>query len=189
MESEDLFESLATEDIFAAVDDFEPYREGDIFEEAEEGEEAEEEVEEEEEEELEKEFAQYDPEFGGISFKQLEHVSFGVPGATLELGGTKFAKLEKIVRSQYVSKGDLYLNKFAAELSASTDFDNKTIEKYKKTITKIPKYWLKHIPTLIQALTINVSKGNLQTQIKKKAEEYNLRAEDIYRYYKMFKNL
>ena len=183
--SEDFFESpeeigdVSEEDIFEAksVDEFEPYQ----------GEEEKEE-EEEEEDELEKEFAQYDPEFGGISFKQLEHVSFGVPGATLELGGTKFAKLEKIVRAQYVFKGDLYLNKFAAELSASTDIDNKTIEKYKNIIKKIPKYWLKHIPTLIQALIINVSKGNLQTQIKKKADDNNLREEDIYRYFKMVKN-
>src|SRR3972149_12208065 len=63
-----------------------------------------------------KDINEYDPDAFGVSYAQLEQTSYGDPELGMSLGG-KFAKFEKIVQSQAISKEKLYLNKLKAELN------------------------------------------------------------------------
>lgn len=126
------------------------------------------------------------PEFG-ISYKQLEQISRGDPDLTYSIGiGGK--RLQYIVMAQTVAKKKLYLNKLSAELS--TYFSYAQIEGYKDLITKVPRFWLKNSEAFVAIIRIyDQLKGDTLTPkiLDSFANQTGIKAEDIYRYYKLVK--
>ena len=132
-------------------------------------------------------FTDYDPEEFGFSYTQLEHVSFGDPEMGTMIGG-KFAKLEKIIQMQTVSKEKLYTNKLKADLNTYFSFD--TTNHYAALVQKIPRFWLKNTTAMAAAIFMIDSLGGNKPSADSLNEfsiQTGIRKEDLYRYYRLIK--
>ncbi len=132
-------------------------------------------------------FDEYDPDEYGVSYQQLEQISYGDPELGMSLGG-KFAKFEKIVQVQTVSKEKLYLNKLKAELNQYFPFDKSN--HYAILIQKVPRFWLKNSETIVATIYMidELKKSPLiGSKLARYSTRTNVRKEDLFRYYRLLK--
>ena len=131
-------------------------------------------------------FVDQDPVEFGYSYAQLEHVSFGDPEIGTTIGG-KFAKLEKIMQMQTVSKEKLYINKLKAELK-DVDFSFDKINHYAILVQAVPRFWLKNGKAIASTIfTIDKLKGTKLTadKLADYSIQTGIRKEDLFRYYRL----
>ncbi len=131
-------------------------------------------------------FVDQDPEEFGYSYAQLEHVSFGDPEMGTTIGG-KFAKLEKIMQMQTVSKEKLYTNKLKAELNNKHFSFDKT-NHYATLVQDVPRFWLKNSNAIASTIfTIDKLKGTKLTadKLADYSIQTGIRKEDLFRYYRL----
>ena len=122
------------------------------------------------------------------TYAQLEQISRGQPGLGMGISGKK-SKIERILQQQTISKEKLYLAKFAAELS--NYLSDRTTQYYVTLVeTKIPRFWLKNIDTLVVSILLldQLKNKNITAEILDDfSTEYSIRIEDLYRYYRLVK--
>lgn len=117
-----------------------------------------------------------------------EQISRGGVGLGTGITG-KLSKTEKILQQQTISKEKLYLAKFAAELSNYLT-DRNTQYYVTQVEEKIPRFWLKNVETLVIAILLSDRLGDKQIDrdvLKKYSQEYQIRIEDLFRYYRLVK--
>jgi len=130
-------------------------------------------------------FEERQPEFG-VSFKQIQHLSYGDPEIGGRIGTGKMSKFERMIQQQNVSKEKLYMNRFRPVLLER--FSMEKTNYFAQITEKLPRFWLKNMDLLastfymIDELGQNKLTANLLENYSKKTHNKSI---DMYRYYKL----
>lgn len=125
-----------------------------------------------------------------MSYAQLDQISYGPATGTFIEGGSK---MQQIMYFQTASAEEQYIPKLRQELSQYDLFGSHSkAEEWVERAQQIPRFWFKNIKALSVALYVfaQLEKSNKNLNVDRLifySNKYDLRREDLFRYYRLVK--